>query len=177
MPRRGAAVEGSCIMPITFVRIDDRVIHGQTVTRWVAQKPCDGILVISDKVASDDLRKKVLKAAAGRLKLGVYTVEQGVAALEKARASKHNFFIISDSVEEFAALKRAGGDFGKVLNVGNLSTTRPGTKNLGSAVCINDEDVKCFDYLADQGIDLQFQMIPEDGVRTWPALKAKYQSL
>lgn len=164
-------------MPITFVRIDDRVIHGQTVTRWATQRPCDAILVISDKVAADDLRKKVLKAAAGHLKLGVYTVQQGVAALDKARASRHNFFVISDSVEEFAALKRAGGDFGKVLNVGNLSATRPGTKNLGNAVCINDEDVKCFDYLAEQGVDLQFQMIPDDGVRTWSTLKAKYQSL
>lgn len=164
-------------MPITFARIDDRVIHGQTVTRWAAQKPCDAILVISDKVAADDLRKKVLKAAAGHLKVGVYTVEQGVAALEKAKASKHNFFVIADSAKEFANLKRAGGDFGKVLNVGNLSTTRPGTKNLGNAICINDQDVEDFDYLAGQGIDLQFQMIPEDGVRTWPALKAKYQSL
>jgi mannose/fructose/N-acetylgalactosamine-specific phosphotransferase system component IIB len=164
-------------MAISFVRVDDRVIHGQTITRWATQRPCDAILVISDKVANDELRKKVLKAASGHLKLGIYTVQQGVAACQKAAESKKNFFIISDSVEEFAALKKAGGDFGTTLNIGNLSGTRPGIKNLGGAVCINDEDVECLDYLADQGIDLQFQMIPDDGVRTWPQLKAKYQSM
>ena len=29
-------------MVVTFVRIDDRMIHGQTVTRWAKEKPCDG---------------------------------------------------------------------------------------------------------------------------------------
>ncbi len=163
-------------MAITLARIDDRVVHGQTVTRWAASKPCNAILVISDVVAADELRKKVLKAAAGSLKLGIYTIEQGVGALEKAKESAKSFFIIADSVEEFAKLKKAGGDFGSVLNVGNLSGTRPGTKNLGNAICLTAEDVECFDYLESQGIKIEFQMTPENGVKSWADYKAKYQS-
>lgn len=163
-------------MAITLARIDDRVVHGQTVTRWAASMPCNAILVISDKVAVDDLRKKVLKAAAGSLKLGIYNIEQGVAALEKAKASPKSFFIITDSVGEFAKLKRAGGDFGQVVNVGNLSGTRPGTKNLGNAIVINDEDVEAFDYLESQGLKIEFQMTPDNGVKGWAEYKAKYQS-
>ena len=30
-------------MVVTFVRIDDRMIHGQTVTRWAKEKQCDGL--------------------------------------------------------------------------------------------------------------------------------------
>ena len=30
-------------MVVSFVRIDDRMIHGQTVTRWAKEKPCDGL--------------------------------------------------------------------------------------------------------------------------------------
>ena len=63
-------------MAIVLARVDDRVIHGQTTTRWVAVKPADAILVISDKIAADQLRCKVLKAAAGKLKLGIYTLAQ-----------------------------------------------------------------------------------------------------
>lgn len=146
------------------------------MTRWAASKPCNAILVISDKVAVDDLRKKVLKAAAGSLKLGIYNIEQGAAALEKAKASPKSFFIITDSVEEFAKLKRAGGDFGWVVNVGNLSGTRPGTKNLGNAIVINDEDVEAFDYLESQGLKIEFQMTPDNGVKGWAEYKAQYQS-
>ena len=31
---------------ISFVRVDDRMIHGQTVTRWALEVPCDGIIAV-----------------------------------------------------------------------------------------------------------------------------------
>lgn len=164
-------------MAIVLARVDDRVIHGQTTTRWVAVKPADAILVISDKIAADQLRCKVLKAAAGTLKLGIYTLAQGPEALSKARASAKNFFVISDSIRNFADLTKQGGDYGPVLNVGNLNATREGTKNMGNTVMLNDEDAVALDELEAAGIDIQFQLLPDDSVRTWPALKAKYQSM
>ncbi len=121
-------------MSIVLARVDDRVIHGQTTTRWMAVKPADAILVISDKVAADRLRCKVLKAAAGQLKLGIYTIAQGPDALAKANASAKKFFVISDSIKNFSDLKKLGGDFGPVLNVGNLNATRENT---------NVEDRRC----------------------------------
>jgi mannose/fructose/N-acetylgalactosamine-specific phosphotransferase system component IIB len=164
-------------MAIVLARVDDRVIHGQTTTRWVAVKPADAILVISDKIAADQLRCKVLKAAAGKLKLGIYTLAQGPEALAKAQTSAKNFFVISDSIRNFADLTKIGGDFGDVLNIGNLNATREGTKNMGGTVMMNDEDVVALDELEASGIDLQFQLLPDDAVRTWPTLKAKYQSM
>ena len=120
-------------MAITLARVDDRVIHGQTMTRWVAKKPVDSIIVISDKVAADELRKKVLKAAAANLKLGIYNVEQGVKALEKVHASSKNFYIISDSTTGFADIVRAGGNIGPVLNIGNLCKEKDARLRAGNA--------------------------------------------
>ena len=31
-------------MSVSFLRIDDRMIHGQTVTRWSLEYPCDGLV-------------------------------------------------------------------------------------------------------------------------------------
>ncbi len=45
-------------MAITLARVDDRIIHGQTTTRWSRVVPVQGILVISDDVVKDELRKK-----------------------------------------------------------------------------------------------------------------------
>ena len=28
-------------MSVSFIRIDDRMIHGQTCTRWAREYPCD----------------------------------------------------------------------------------------------------------------------------------------
>ena len=50
-------------MSISFVRIDDRVIHGQLITRWARELPCDGIVAIDDAVAADPLLSSVMKGA------------------------------------------------------------------------------------------------------------------
>ena len=36
-------------MSVSFLRIDDRMIHGQTVTRWALEYPCDGLIAVNDK--------------------------------------------------------------------------------------------------------------------------------
>lgn len=174
-PQRGAGKGAG--MSIVLARVDDRVIHGQTTTRWMAVKPADAILVISDKVAADELRCKVLKAAASKYKLGIYTVAQGIEALAKANASAKKFFVISDSVKAFDELKRAGADFGATLNLGNMNATRPGTKDLGRTVLLNDEDLTALDSLESAGVDLQFQLLPDDNIRTWHDMRAKYLAL
>ena len=164
-------------MAITLARVDDRVIHGQTMTRWVAQRGADSIIVISDAVASDSLRVKVLKAAAGNIKFGVFSIQQGIAALEKVHASDKRFFIISDTIKGFADLTRLGADYGGVLNIGNYSIVSEGARNLGNAFLLNESDVRELDYLASQGIDIQFQAIPDDAPKSWAVMKEKYNAL
>ncbi len=40
-------------MSVSFIRIDDRMIHGQTCTRWAREYPCDGLVAVNDK--SDEI--------------------------------------------------------------------------------------------------------------------------
>ncbi|WP_231097460.1 PTS sugar transporter subunit IIB, partial [Streptococcus gallolyticus] len=46
-------------MTVSFVRIDDRMIHGQTVTRWAKEYPCDGLIAVNDAAS----KNKVLTQA------------------------------------------------------------------------------------------------------------------
>ncbi|EOL42704.1 hypothetical protein RV11_GL003028 [Enterococcus phoeniculicola] len=163
-------------MTITLARIDDRVIHGQTTTRWTKARPVQGILVVGDDIAKDELRKKVLKAAAGNLKLGVYTVEQSKESVSKGKESKKDFFLISNSPQTFAEMVRLGIDFGKKLNVGPMNT-RAGAKVLGRTVAIDEKDYEAFEYMEQQGIEIGFQLLPDDESKTWKSLKAKYDSM
>ena len=40
-------------MSVTTMRIDDRLIHGQIVTRWIADAQADTILIADDMAAGD----------------------------------------------------------------------------------------------------------------------------
>jgi mannose/fructose/N-acetylgalactosamine-specific phosphotransferase system component IIB len=163
-------------MSISVVRIDDRVIHGQTMTRWTKARPVDGILVVGDNIAHDLLRRKVLKAAANDLKVGIYTVAEAGDKIQKGIKSNKKFFLISDSPKTFAKLLDMGTNFGKVLNVGPMNT-RPGTKVLGRTVAIDQDDYNAFEDIAQHGIDIQFQLLPDDDIKPWSKMKQKYDSM
>lgn len=38
---------------IAYYRVDERVIHGQTLNVVTRQMACDGILVVDDEIAAD----------------------------------------------------------------------------------------------------------------------------
>ncbi|GAB7198952.1 hypothetical protein OS12_03940 [Dickeya oryzae] len=44
-------------MKIGLARIDDRLIHGQVATRWTKETNVSRIIVVSDEVAADNVRK------------------------------------------------------------------------------------------------------------------------
>lgn len=161
-------------MAITLARVDDRLIHGQTTTRWSKERRCDGILVVGDDVANDPLRKRVLKAAAGDLRLGIYSTKEALEGIEKGMNSNKNFFLISSSPQAFAELTRLGADFGKELNIGCMNT-RPGAKVIGRTLAIDDKDYEAFDFLEETGININFQLLPDNEPKSWIEVKQKYE--
>ncbi|MGQ2375437.1 PTS system mannose/fructose/N-acetylgalactosamine-transporter subunit IIB [Companilactobacillus zhachilii] len=163
-------------MTITLVRVDDRVIHGQTMTRWSKERPIDGFLVVGDQIIQDTLRKKVLKAAAGNYKLGIYADKEGPEKIKKGMESSKNFFLISNSPQTFAKLVKNGANFGNELNVGPMNT-REGALVVGRTLAIDDRDYEAFEYLNGKGIKIYFQLIPDEEKKSWKEVKAKYDSM
>lgn len=51
-------------MVIGLARIDDRLIHGQVATRWTKETNVSRIIVVSDEVAADTVRKTLLTQVA-----------------------------------------------------------------------------------------------------------------
>ena len=71
---------------ISFIRIDDRMIHGQTVTRWALEYPCDGLIAVNDAAASNPVLKEAYKSASGK-KVFVWTKEHFKEVSEKVLKS------------------------------------------------------------------------------------------
>lgn len=61
-------------MTVSFVRIDDRMIHGQTVTRWAKEYPCDGLIAVNDAAASNKVLTQAYKGASDK-KTFVWSVD------------------------------------------------------------------------------------------------------
>ena len=60
---QAAIPEGTVIgdgkLKINLARLDTRLLHGQVATAWTPDSKADRIIVASDNVAKDELRKRI----------------------------------------------------------------------------------------------------------------------
>lgn len=67
-------------MSVTTMRIDDRLIHGQIVTRWIADAQADTILIADDMAAGDATQQMLLKLVApANINLLIKTINEGLS--------------------------------------------------------------------------------------------------
>jgi len=50
-------------MPLSLVRIDDRLVHGQVVEGWVPHLKAQQVLVVCDSAAADELQVALMRLA------------------------------------------------------------------------------------------------------------------
>ena len=104
-------------MAVSFVRIDDRMIHGQTVTRWALEYPCDGIIAVNDAAASNPVLKSAYKSAAPDKKTFVWTMEHFKEKAQTVRDSKTRYFLITKNPVDMAEILVNLSSWGRATTV------------------------------------------------------------
>lgn len=79
---------------ISFIRVDDRIIHGQIVTRWSKEFPCDGIIAVNDKAATTPVLAQSFKASTDK-KVFIWTMEHFLEKKEQVLKSEKRYFLIT----------------------------------------------------------------------------------
>ena len=105
-------------MEIAFCRIDDRLIHGQVATVWSKVTGCNRIMCVSDEVAKDELRKKLLlQVVPPGLKGYVIPVAKAIEAYKNPKYdSFKTLFLFTNPTDVLRAVK--GGIPFKSVNLG-----------------------------------------------------------
>ena len=163
-------------MAISFIRIDDRIIHGQVVTRWMSERKCDGVVAVDDPSATNPVLAKMLKSAVpSPLKGFVLTEAELVQKWPKIVESKRQYFLIARSPETLVRIFESGVDFiseQKELNVGPMSV-RDGAKKYGKNLSMIATEEAAFDTLQKNGMTVSFQLVPDSKKKLWAELKAE----
>lgn len=161
-------------MPITLVRVDDRVIHGQIVTRWARERKCDEIIVVDDKIASDKVLSMVMKNAAPLgIKVSIYTIKDAIPMIIKAKDSQKNYFIIVKTPITLLKLIEGGCDFIKEVIYGP-SSARPNTVNVAPNASLTYEEIEACEQLHNWGVDITFQLVPESKMYRWGDIREEF---
>lgn len=164
------------MMDIRLVRIDDRLIHGQVATVWAKRLDIQRILVVSDAVTKDHLRKTLLQQAAPPgVKVHVITVSKMIEVYSHELFDGLRVILLFTNPLEVAAVVEAGIPLSSV-NIGAMGYTA-GKKMISNTIAVNQQDIEAFRYLHKRGIELEIRKVITDNKQLlWDVLKkAKIQ--
>lgn len=141
-----------------WVRVDDRLIHGEVVVAWLSTLGTSKIIVVDDGVAKDEFMKEVLHLAAPtHSTLIVLSLEQ---ALSGDKSRFNDALVLVKSPVTALALRQGGIEFNH-LNVGGLGA-RPGRRPLYKNISASPEEIKALQEFEQEGGEVVFQIVPTD---------------
>ncbi|MBO0432117.1 mannose/fructose/sorbose PTS transporter subunit IIB [Enterococcus sp. DIV0660C] len=148
-------------MDIRLARIDDRLIHGQVATAWSKSTGVERIIVVSDMVAKDDLRKFLLKEAAPPgIHANVITVQKMIQVYQSGLLANAKVMLLFTNPQDVEAIVRCGVQLNS-LNIGGMSFT-DGKTMITNFVSVNQRDIEAFNYLDSQKVELEIRKVPAD---------------
>lgn len=146
---------------IKLTRVDHRLLHGQIAFSWTSDLGADCILIASDSVMKDDLRKTALKLAkpAG-CKLVIKNIADSISAINSGVTDKYRLMIVVESIDDAWRLI----DGCQAIRSLNLGGTRAGsgTRQISKAMHITDQDAVQIQNLLERGVEVEIRMLPGD---------------
>lgn len=158
-------------MDVRLLRIDSRLLHGQVATNWVKAAKVDRILVVSDGVAKDELRKVLIRQATPPgTKVNVIPINKMLRVYQDVRFAGLKVVVLVECPLDAQRLIESGIRINSI-NIGSLSFSM-GRRMVTDTIAVNQTDVEAFTWLHNRGIQLETRKVSTDSKRDlWKALR------
>lgn len=162
---QGAIPEGTVIgdgkIKINLARIDSRLLHGQVATAWTPDSRANRIIVVSDTVSKDELRKKLIEQAAPTgVKANVIPIKKMIEVAKDPRFGDTKALLLFETPQDALATIEGGVPI-ETLNVGSMAHST-GKTMLNKVLSMDKDDVATFEKLRDLGVKFDVRKVPAD---------------
>jgi len=148
-------------MKIGLARIDDRLIHGQVATRWTKETNVTRIIVVSDEVAADNVRKTLLTQVAPLgVTAHVVDVAKMIRVWNNPKYGHDKVMLLFTNPTDVVRLVEEGVNITSV-NIGGMAF-RQGKTQVNNAVSVDAKDIEAFKKLNERGIELEVRKVSSD---------------
>ncbi len=148
-------------MILSLVRIDDRLIHGQVATVWTKETNVSRIIVVSDEVAQDELRKTLLKQAAPPgVSASIVDIAKAGRVYKNPKYENDRCMLLFTTPLDVERAIEEGVDI-KEVNVGGISY-KDGKTKITKAIFLSKEEADSFRRLKEKGIKLDVRIVASD---------------
>jgi len=148
-------------MVIGLARIDDRLIHGQVATRWTKETNVQRIIVVSDEVAADTVRKTLLtQVAPPGVTAHVVDVAKMIRVYNNPKYAGERIMLLFTNPTDVLRLVEEGVKI-TTVNIGGMAY-RQGKTQVNNAVSVDETDIEAFKKLDARGIELEVRKVSND---------------
>ncbi|CAM5396272.1 PTS system mannose/fructose/N-acetylgalactosamine-transporter subunit IIB [Niallia circulans] len=158
---------------INLVRVDDRLIHGQVMTKWSKGLGTNALYVIDNETASDEFMKDIYinTNSSSGLKIQVYSNQEVVEKWNSDQFGKDNVVLLFKYIASVKEVVEQGLPVTRI-NIGGVSK-KGEAQFVIPTVALTETDVDNLKSLHAKGIEIFFQTVPDskkvsltDGLKT-----------
>ena len=143
---QGTIPEGTVLgdgkIKFVLARIDTRLLHGQVATNWTKATQPNRIIVVSDTVSKDELRKKLIEQAAP-------------PGFGDTKA-----LLLFETPQDALAVIEKGVEIPE-LNVGSMAHS-VGKVQINNVLSVDQDDVETYKKLRDLGVKFDVRKVSND---------------
>lgn len=162
---KGAIPEGTVLgdgkIKFVLARIDTRLLHGQVATNWTKATNPNRIIVVSDSVSKDDLRKKLIEQAAPPgVRAHVIPLDKLVQVYNDPRFGDTKALLLFENPQDALAVIEKGVEIPE-LNIGSMAHS-VGKVQINNVLSVDQADIDTYKKLRDLGVKFDVRKVSGD---------------
>ena len=145
-------------MKNVFVRVDDRLLHGQVVVSWIPYLRAKEVVIADDEYANDEFMSELIKSSGPEgVIVHVKTIDETAAYLSDDNQNK--ILVLLRSIEGIKKLIKKT----KIssINIGGVGAAQ-GRKRYYNSIHLSDDELNILNDIANDNIYVEIRILPKD---------------
>ena len=141
-----------------FLRIDDRLLHGQVVVSWIPYLKAKKVVIADDEYANDEFMRELIKSSSPEgVNADIKTIDEAAEFLKLD--NENTVLVLLKSIEGLKELVNKAKI--KSINVGGLGAAK-GRKRYYNSIHLSDEELNILKDMANDNVDVEIRILPKD---------------
>lgn len=157
-----------------YIRVDDRLIHGQVIAKWAGYYNVKNIIAIDEKTASNPVLQSIMKMAVPKnYSCHICSMKDGIEIIQKLSKTADSNLIIVRFPHLLRELLSNIKSFESV-NIGNVSKKEGVSYEISNNIYFTEEDLKVVDELYREGVKITFKTLPDSQGLNWEKERKRF---
>lgn len=145
---------------IEFLRIDDRLLHGQVVAKWLRTIGPDAIVVADDDIMHNEIGRMAIKMAKPEgMSLAIKSVADAIALINNPRTAGMKLFVVTRTSRSAKEIVEQTGEV-NILNVGGMSVKKEGGRMILGNVYMDEQDIEDIKAMGQKVHEIDVRVVP-----------------